>query len=294
MTTPLQAINQAFANARSAGRAALMPYHTLGYPTQELSLDIIEAAARAGADLIELGVPFSDPLADGPTIQRSTQIALEQGMTLERSLEMVSELRHRGVQIPLLLMSYTNLLLSHGFERLAAEAAAAGANGFIVPDLPMEEAGELEAACQAHHLALVYMLAPTSTPERMAAIAARSQGFIYLVSLTGVTGARQELPMNLGDFIARVRQATPIPLAVGFGIATPEQAAAVGKLADGVIVGSAFIHAVDQDPADPARSAGHFTASLRLALEAPAAAVPAPPVTKPSLPDDPTFGFLGC
>jgi tryptophan synthase alpha chain len=294
MTTPLQAIDQAFASARSSGRAALMPYHTLGYPTQALSLDIIETAAHAGADLMELGMPFSDPLADGPTIQRSTQTALEQGMTLRRSLEMVAELRHRGVQIPLLLMSYYNPLLSHGLERLAAEAATAGANGFIVPDLPMEEAGELEVACQAHHLALIYMLAPTSTPERMAAIAARSQAFIYLVSLTGVTGARQSLPSDLGGFIARVRQATSIPLAVGFGIATTEQAAAVGKLADGVIIGSAFIHAVDQDPADPARSVGNFTASLRSALEMPAEAAPAQPIPKPSLPDDPTFGFLGC
>ena len=294
MTSPLEAIQQAFANAHAAGRAALMPYHTLGYPTPALSLDIVEAAAGAGANLIELGVPFSDPLADGPTIQRSTQAALEQGMTLQRSLEMVADLRQRGVQIPLLLMGYYNPLLSFGLERLAKEAAAAGANGFIVPDLPMEEAADLEAACRSHDLALIYMLAPTSTPERIAATAGRSQGFLYLVSLTGVTGARQGLPGDLADFISRVRQSSSIPLAVGFGISTPEQAAAVGKLADGVIVGSAFINAVDQDPADPARSAGRFTASLRAALE-PAAAPPlAQPIPNPTIPDDPTHGFLGC
>ena len=179
-------------------------------------------------------------------------------MSLRRSLEMVSELRRRGVQVPLLLMGYYNPLLSFGLPRLAKEVAAAGANGFIVPDLPMEEAAELEATCQTHGLALIYMLAPTSTPERIAAAGERSQGFLYLVSLTGVTGARQSLPSDLADFIARVRQATSTPLAVGFGIATPEQAATVGKLADGVIVGSAFINAVDQDPANPARSAGRY------------------------------------
>jgi tryptophan synthase alpha chain len=293
MTTPLAAIQQAFANARAAGRAALMPYHTLGYPTQALSLDIIEAASSAGADLIELGVPFSDPLADGPTIQRSTQAALEQGMTLQRSLEMVTELRQRGVQVPLLLMGYYNPLLSFGLERLASQAAAAGANGFIVPDLPLEEAAELEAACQLHGLALIYMLAPTSTPGRIAAAAGRSQGFLYLVSLTGVTGARQGLPGDLADFIARVRSASTTPLAVGFGISTPEQAAAVGKLADGVIVGSAFINAVDQDPADPARSARRFTASLRAALDPEPAPSPTQSIQQLSLTDDPTHGFLG-
>lgn len=293
MTNPLEAIHQAFASAHTSGRAALMPYHTLGYPTQALSLDIVEAAAQAGADLIELGVPFSDPLADGPTIQRSTQAALEQGMNLQRSLEMVAELRRRGVQVPLLLMGYYNPLLSFGLGRLTKETFAAGANGFIVPDLPMEESAELETACKPYDLALVYMLAPTSTPERIAAAGERSCGFLYLVSLTGVTGARQSLPADLADFIARVRSATSTPLAVGFGIATPEQAAAVGKLADGVIVGSAFINAVDQDPADPARSAGRFVASLRAALEPAPGPVPDQPFQKPAFSEDPTIGFLG-
>jgi tryptophan synthase alpha chain len=214
-------------------------------------------------------------------------------MNLKRSLEMVAELRRRGVQIPLLLMGYYNPMLSFGLDHLAKDAFSAGANGFIVPDLPMEEAGDLETACQSYALALIYMLAPTSTPERIAAAGERSCGFLYLVSLTGVTGARQNLPVDLADFIARVRSATTTPLAVGFGIATPEQAAAVGKLADGVIVGSAFINAVDQDPADPAHSAGRFVANLRAALElAPEPALDQP-FQKPAFSEDPTIGFLG-
>lgn len=293
MKNPLEAINQAFTTANAAGHAALMPYHTLGYPTQAQSLDIIEAAARAGADLIELGMPFSDPLADGPTIQRSTQTALELGMNLQRSLEMVSELRQRGVQVPLLLMGYYNPLLSFGLERLGKEAAAAGANGFIVPDLPLEEAADLEAACRSFDMALIYMLAPTSTSERIEAAGRHSRGFLYLVSLTGVTGARQGVPADLSDFIARVRKHTSTPLAVGFGIATPEQAAEVGKLADGVIVGSAFINAVDEDPADPAGSAGRFVTRLRAALENKINSNPARSISSQIDPGDLDHGFLG-
>lgn len=263
--TGLEQIASAFETARAARRAALMPYYTLGYPTQAASLEVVTAIAAAGADLIELGLPFSDPLADGPTIQHSTQAALENGMTVGRGLEMTAELRRRGVRQPLLLMGYYNPILAFGPARFAAEAAAAGASGFIVPDLPYEEAGELEAACQEHELALVYMLAPTSTPERIAGACRRSRGFLYLVSLTGVTGARASLPEDLAAFVGRVREAARTPLAVGFGISTPAQARLVGRLADGVIVGSAVIAAA-RDSADPAKSAAAFVAGLSRAL----------------------------
>jgi tryptophan synthase alpha chain len=264
--TGLEHIADTFAAAKTQGRATLMPYFTLGYPDPETSLDILEAVAHAGADLIELGVPFSDPLADGPTIQRSTQIALEQGVNVTRCLELVARLRARGVTQPLLLMGYVNPILAFGVERFVAEATAAGADGFIVPDLPPEEADEITASCQEHRRALVYLAAPTSTQERLAYLAARTTGFLYLVSLTGVTGARDALPPDLEGFIQRARAVAQTPLAVGFGISTPDQACAVGHLVDGVIVGSALIDTVEQAD-DPPQAAAAFVHSLREALE---------------------------
>ncbi len=244
---------------------ALMPYFTLGYPDYATSLDIIEACARAGADAMELGIPFSDPLADGPTIQHSTHVALEQGMTVARCLQGVRDLRARGVTIPFILMSYLNPLLAYGLPDFVAHAAAAGANGLIIPDLPPDEGEELRTLCQEHGLDLVFLLAPNSPPARIQQVARASSGFIYLVSVTGVTGARDTLPPHLPAFVQRVRAATQKPLAVGFGIATPQQAAAVGQLADGVIVGSALIKAVTAAP-DPVAAAQAFVADLRRAL----------------------------
>jgi tryptophan synthase alpha chain len=261
----LEHIASAFKAAKTEDRAALMPYFTLGYPTPEMSLDIVEAIAGAGADLIELGVPFSDPLADGPTIQHSTQVALEQGVNAAQCIEMVADLRARGVVQPLMLMGYINPILAFGVEHFVAEAAKAGADGFIVPDLPPEEAAGIEAACQSHGRALVYLLAPTSPPERIELLANRSTGFLYLVSLTGVTGARDTLPPHLADFVQRVRTVARTPLAVGFGISTPEQARAVGQIADGVIVGSALIKATGQGK-DPAQAAAEFVRRLRQGL----------------------------
>jgi tryptophan synthase alpha chain len=262
MSSGIERIGAAFARARAEGRAALMPYVTLGFPDPAVSLDVLAAVADAGADLIELGVPFSDPLADGPTIQHSTQRALECGMTVARCLDLTAGLRARGVTQPALLMGYTNPMLAYGVERYIAGAAAAGADGFIFPDLPPEEAGEVEAACAAHGLALVYLLSPASPPERVALVAARSTGFVYLVSLAGVTGARKELPPGLAAFVQRARAAAHTPLAVGFGISTPEQARLVGELADGVIVGSALIDAIG-NAHDPALAAGEFVRKLR-------------------------------
>ena len=261
----LQHIAQAFSRAKEQQRAALMPYYTLGYPTQRASLEVVEVIAAAGADLIELGVPFSDPLADGPTIQRSTQVALENGITLKDCLGMVQTLRGRGVTQPLLLMGYYNPILAYGPERFAAEACQAGADGLIVPDLPLEEAAALEAACRQDGLALVYLVAPTTTDARLAQVSAHSSGFVYIVSLTGVTGARTSLSAGLPEFLERVRAVTDKPLAVGFGISTPEQAARVGALAEGVIVGSAVIDAAGKT-GRPAARVGQFVAELSKAI----------------------------
>jgi tryptophan synthase alpha chain len=248
-----------------SGRPAFMPYFTLGYPDYESSLDIIQACAEAGADLMELGIPFSDPLADGPTIQHSTHVALQKGMTVARSLQAVRTLRARGLKLPLLLMGYLNPALAYGLADFVADAAGAGADGFIIPDLPPEEADELQALCRAQEMNLIFLLAPNSPDERVKRVAQTSSGFIYLVSVTGVTGARSALPPHLPRFVQRVRAVTDKPLAVGFGIATPQQAAAVGKLADGVIVGSALIKVVQQAD-DPVAAAAEFVHKIKAAL----------------------------
>jgi tryptophan synthase alpha chain len=245
-----------------------MPYFPLGYPAPEVSVDVIEALAWGGADLIEVGLPFSDPLADGPVIQKATQVALEQGMTVAKALAGVAELRRRGVTIPLVLMGYYNPMLAYGLARLAADAAGAGADGFIVPDLPPEEAGDMEAALEGHALPLVRMLAPTTPPERAARVLAGAKGFVYLVSLTGVTGARSRVAAGLDEFVARVRAQADgrLPLCVGFGIATPEHARDVGQIADGIIVGSACVKAVGE-AAEPVREAEAFARRFRTALD---------------------------
>lgn len=244
-------------------RPTFMPYYPLGFPTPALSVDVIEALARNGADLIEVGLPFSDPLADGPVIQRATQIALQQGMTVSKALRAVADLRARGVTTPLVLMGYFNPLLAYGLERLAREAAEAGADGFIVPDLPPEEAAEFEAAVAP--LPQIRMVAPTTPDERLAAVLGEARGFVYMVSLTGVTGARTALAEGLAEFVGRVRAHTRLPVCVGFGIGTPEQAQAVGALADGVIVGSACVRAIGES-ADPVRTAADFARAFKAAL----------------------------
>jgi tryptophan synthase alpha chain len=228
-----------------------MPYFTLGYPTPETSLDIVRAAVAGGADLLELGVPFSDPLADGPVIQRATHVALQQGMTVDRCLKMAQDLRRREIVIPLILMGYYNPILAYGQETFCRACRQAQVDGLIVPDLPPEEGDGLESACREHGLALIYLLAPTSTPARIRLVTERSLGFVYLVSVTGITGARDRLSSDLSAFVGRVRAATDKPLAVGFGISNPAQASQVANLADGVIVGSALVRlAEDVDGRD--------------------------------------------
>jgi tryptophan synthase alpha chain len=257
-------IETIFQTLTQQNQAAFMPYYTLGYPDRETSLAVVEAIAPY-SDLLELGVPFSDPIADGPTIQRSTQRALEGGTTSRDCLVMLRELRRRGVQTPVLLMGYYNPILAYGEREYVRDSAEAGADGFIIPDLPIDEAETFETLAAEAGLAFVHFLAPTSNPERIANVTQRASGFIYLVSLTGITGARAKMSGGLGDFVGRVRAYTKraqtnTPLAVGFGISTPEQAAAVGRIADGVIVGSALINTVDAAQDKPAAAAEYVRA----------------------------------
>ncbi|RPI27291.1 MAG: tryptophan synthase subunit alpha [Chloroflexota bacterium] len=256
----IERIQRAFRPAHTA----FMPYVVLGYPNREASIQAVRSLADCGADLFELGVPFSDPIADGPTNQAAAQQAIQNGTTLPICLEMVKELRDSGIETPALLMSYYNPILAYGVARCVQHSAGAGIDGFIVPDLPPEEAAEMEAACRANGLALVFLLSPNSPPERIELVAQKSTGFIYLVSLTGVTGARRTLPAGLAEFVGRVRKATGKPLAVGFGIGSGEQAAAVGRLADGVIVGSALV----QRTGESLSSLRLLASDLRHALDA--------------------------
>ena len=256
-------IESAFSN-----KPIFMPYFPLGYPDIGTSIDVIEALAKNGADLIEVGLSFSDPLADGPVIQHATQIALEKGITVAKALEAVKELRQRGVNIPLILMGYYNPMLAYGLERFVKDACDAAADGFIIPDLPMEESEEFELALRKNRgaeLPLIRMLAPTSSPERMEHIARTAQGFIYLVSVTGITGERKSLAAGLGDLIALVHQHTSAPVCVGFGISTPEQAKEVGGMADGVIVGTACVRTIGAS-ITPVETAQQFAAAFRSAL----------------------------
>ncbi len=256
-------IEAAFSAARKADRAVLVIYWPLGYPSPESSLAVVEAAVKAGADIVELGIPFSDPLADGPTIQRATQVALGQGMRVARCLESAAALRERGVQVPLLFMGYYNPILSYGEARFCRACRDAGVDGLIVPDLPPEEATGLEEMCRLEGLALVYLVAPTSSEARIRLIAQHSSGFVYLVSVTGTTGPRDALPPHLPAFVERVRKHTEKPLCVGFGISGPEQARAIAGLVDGVIVGSALLRKTEE-PDSAALSA--FVQQLREAV----------------------------
>ncbi|MGH2824633.1 MAG: tryptophan synthase subunit alpha [Thermoleophilaceae bacterium] len=221
-------------------RAALMPYLMGGHPGLDASVDAGLAAVDSGADLIELGIPFSDPLADGPVIHAAATEALARGVTPHGVLRVCERLAER---VPVVLMVYVNVVMTAGAEAFALRAAGAGASGLIVPDLPHDEAGEVRAACDAEGLALVPLVAPTTTPERVAAIGADARGFVYAVSLTGTTGERNELPPGLLKTVAGVRGTTELPVAVGFGISTGSQARAVADIADGVIVGSRVVRA---------------------------------------------------
>lgn len=241
-------IAAAFARARAERRVALIPYVMSGYPDEAASEEIAVALGEAGADILELGVPFSDPLADGATIQHASQRALEQGMSLRRCLALAGRI-HARIATPLVLMGYYNPILNVGLAPFCKAAAASGVAGLIVPDLPPEEAEPLRSAAAAQGIELVFLVTPTSPDARIAQVARMAGktggGFVYCVSLSGVTGARASLPAELPAFIARVRARISLPLAVGFSVSKPEHIAQIGKIADGAVVASALINAVD-------------------------------------------------
>ena len=256
----------AFAGLRTANerRAALIPYIMAGDPDIAATERLVQVLVDAGASAVELGVPFSDPIADGPINQRAGLRAMAQGMAIRPALDLVARLRER-TQVPLLIMTYYNLVLRYGPGNFARDAASAGLDGLITADLPPDSAGDLIAEAGRAGLATVFMAAPTSTPERIRAVAASSTGFVYCVSRTGVTGVRGALPEGLPELIARIRAATSAPICVGFGISRAAQAREVAKVADGVIVGSALVQMIEDAPRDTAR-VGAFVRDLAAAV----------------------------
>ena len=255
------ALARAFASAAEQGRAALVPYVTAGHPSPHDTPRVLEMLAEEGADVIELGVPFSDPLADGPTIQRSSFQAIEQGADLRWTLEVLTDFR-RSHDTPVVLFTYLNPVIRHGVERFIADAVRAGADGVLLTDLPVGADPALEGRFADSPLDLIRLVAPTTTPARVRDIARAARGFLYYVSRTGVTGARTELQASLAREVAGVRAVTDVPVAVGFGVSTPEQAATVARIADGVVVGSALVERLGAEGVEGARA---FVRALRRA-----------------------------
>jgi tryptophan synthase alpha chain len=257
-------IEQKFQDLRKANRKAFIPYLTAGDPDLATTKELILALDRAGADIIELGVPFSDPIADGPVIQRATERALASGTTLKDILRLGKEVRQKS-QVPLLIMSYYNPLLRYGLEKMAADLKDSGYDGVLATDLTVEESDRFVGIMSAAGLNTVFLAAPTSSPERIRKIAATSTGFLYAVSRTGVTGERQELSSELSGFLQELRRHTRVPIAVGFGISRPEHVRAVWREADGAVVGSAMVRVVEENSGrkDVADEIARFTLWLR-------------------------------
>lgn len=258
-TTSSERVAERFAQLRASGRRALVPYVTAGHPSAEKTIDLLRGLEGAGADVLEVGVPFSDPMADGPIIQASSQKALAEGMTFDRVLDLVSRAR---LGIPVVLFTYLNPLLAAGRDALS-RAAEAGFHGVLVTDLPVGADPALEQWLGEGPLAFIRLVAPTTPQARMAEIAQHGSGFVYLISRLGVTGVRDQLPTELPATVGRLRQATDLPICVGFGVSRPEQARAVAALADGVVVGSAIVRAADSSVED----AVSLAASLRTAID---------------------------
>ncbi|MSR22477.1 MAG: tryptophan synthase subunit alpha [Gemmatimonadetes bacterium] len=256
-------IAAAFAERRAKGEAALIPYSCAGFPSRQESLELLHAAAGAGADLIELGIPFSDPLADGPTIQKATFEALRKGMTVRGVLDVLREFR-RSADTPVVLMTYLNPIYHFGLEAFVSAAREAGADGLLITDLPANADPELEETVQGSGLDLIRLLAPTTSTDRIPVVASGASGYLYYLSRTGVTGARTELRVELAREIEAIRAAVDLPVAVGFGVSTPEHAALLAEVADGVIVGSALLDAVG---AGGVSKGAAFLSSLRAAMD---------------------------
>lgn len=263
-------IGTAFRRLKKDKKKALIPFLTAGDPNPAATRKLILALEGAGADVIELGVPFSDPMADGPVIQKASERALAKGITLKKVLALVSQVR-KASQVPLLLMGYFNPILSYGPERFASDAAKAGVDGAIVVDLPPEEASELDRALKKAGIDLIYLLTPTSDAERIRIVARRARGFLYFVSMTGVTGARLKSEAEIRKKVAEIRKYTKLPIAVGFGISSPEQTRAMARIGDGVVVGSALVKLIDAGSrrrglTDRVRG---FVRSLKAAMDGP-------------------------
>lgn len=240
-----EGITDAFHRRNAVGGKALIPYIMAGDPDLGTTEKIVRTLSGVDVDLIELGMPFSDPVADGPVIQRAAERSLRQGLTLKRLLESVKELR-LDLNTPIVIMTYYNLFFHYGLERFALDAAAAGVDGVIVPDLPVEEADEFQNALDSQGLALIYLIAPTSTDERVRKITQRARGFVYYVSRTGVTGVRNDISSDLESNLNRIRSMTNLPVAVGFGVSNPEQAFAISRHADGIVIGSAIVKILEE------------------------------------------------
>ena len=243
-------IDETLANVLGNGQTALVPFITVGFPDIGTSELLASAILESGADMLELGVPFSDPLADGPTIQMTSYRALENGVTVSECLAVVGRLRARGVESPMIFMGYYNPYLSYGLERFLDDAERAGLDGMIVPDLPTEEAEQFGTMARSRRIHLIPMLAPTSSDQRIADACKAAGGFIYCVSLTGVTSARSSLSGSVSALVERIRQHTVLPIIVGFGVSRPEHLVEIGSYAEGAAVGSALLNAVDRAPAD--------------------------------------------
>ncbi len=259
-------IKRAFEALKADGSKALIPFITAGDPDMRSTAEIILALEKSGADMIELGIPFSDPMADGPTIQASSERALKAGATLAGVLNLVSTLRKK-TGIPIILFGYYNPILSYGLKRFAQDSAASGVDGVLVVDLPPEEAGDLKKALDHAGVDLVFLLTPTSDSKRMRLVASLGSGFIYFVSLTGVTGARKSLAGDIGAYLKKIRRFTGLPVGVGFGISSPAQAATVARAADAVVVGSAIIDIISRHRKGMIKEVGAFVRGLKKGME---------------------------
>ncbi|MBI3753563.1 MAG: tryptophan synthase subunit alpha [Deltaproteobacteria bacterium] len=261
-------IEETFARLKAKGEKALITFITAGDPNFKTSKEIIFELEKSGADIVELGIPFSDPMADGPTIQAASERALKKGATLRGVLELVRDVRKKS-RIPIVLFGYYNPIFVYGADRFARDAKKAGADGVLVVDLPPEEAAELKTHTNKNGLDLIFLLTPTSDDNRMRLVASQASGFIYYVSVAGITGARKELSDTIQKYVKKVKRFTPLPVGVGFGISTPEQAGEVSKWADAVIVGSAIVKVIEQnqDAPDLAKKVGEFAAKLKKGIK---------------------------